>query len=181
MSIHTEIDHLIGKGKLFSIEPFLGDPVARMMVISPEIQGLLDGPWESETMERRCGRLEADLQAFVKGDNIALSLTPYEHKTAYLGRLDRPKDEVWDIRSRDPSPGLRVFGRFGDIDLFVALSWAPRSVGWGSQSALGDVSTMNWDFAILECQERWNDLLPGHKPIHGEGIHDYVSSNVFLV
>lgn len=181
MSIHNEIDRLIGKGELFSIDLFLGDPVARMMVVSTEVQELLDGPWESVTMERRCGRLEADLQAFVKGDFIPISLTPYEHKTAYMGRLDRPEDEVWDIRSRDPNPGLRVFGRFGDIDLFIALNWAPRSVEWGSQPPLGNTSTMNWDFAILECQERWRGLFSGYEPVHGESIHDYVSSNVILV
>ncbi len=179
MSIRIEIARAVGDGRLFNIKPeILSDPVERTMVVSPEIQGLLAGPWENTTMERRCGRLRADLEAFVKGDIVNLALVPYQHRAAYMGRLDRPKDEVWDIRSRDPNPGLRLFGRFAEIDVFVALNWCPRSVEWAGEAPLGDTATLNWDFAILECQERWNALFPGHDPVHAEQADEYVSSNV---
>ena len=117
----------------------------------------------------------------MKGDKIGLCLIPYEHATAYMGRLDSPEDEVWDIRSRDPNPGLRVFGRFAEIDTFVALNWDPRSVEWHSRHPLVDRDSLYWHFAIIECQNKWKALFPNDNPIHGKDIHDYVSSNVFSV
>lgn len=175
MSIESEIAKAMAAGKLFNIEPVVaGDPVIRTMVVSTKISKLLEGPWESETWERRGNRLRADLEAFVKGDIITVSLTPYEHRNAYMGRLDRPDDEVWDIRSRDPKPGLRLFGRFALQDVFIALNWVSRR-------ELRDVATLKWDFAILECQERWKELFPANEPIHGDNIHDYISTNVVLV
>jgi hypothetical protein len=44
-----------------------GDPVVRTMLLSPELDSLLLGPWETPTIERRCNRLRADLEVFVKG------------------------------------------------------------------------------------------------------------------
>jgi hypothetical protein len=107
MSIEALIEGHLAAGRLHRLSPVLdSDPIVRKMIISPKINGLIEGPWESEEMRDRCNALRANLEAFVKGDNITLSLTPHEHKTAYMGRLDKPKDEVWDIRSRDPSPGI---------------------------------------------------------------------------
>lgn len=175
MSIEPEIAKAVAAGKLFNIEPVIpGDPAVRTMVVSADINQLLEGPWESETLERRGNRLRANLEAFVKGDIIPVSLTPYEHRNAYMGRLYRPNDEVWDIRSRDPKPGLRLFGRFALPDVFIALNWVSRR-------ELGDVAALKWDFAILECQERWKELFPTNEPIHGDKIHDYISTNVVLV
>ena len=111
-------------------------------------------------MERRAGRLRADLERFIKGQQIGLCLIPYQAATAYMGRLDRPKDEVWDIRSVDPSPGLRVFGRFAEVGLFIALLWAPRSkdLHWAERKVLGKGTSLQWQFAILECQKMGSAL-----------------------
>ena len=184
MSIRGEIGKRIAEGRLFALEPVIeGDPVTRTMLISPEIRDLLSGPWEGVSVERRAGRLRADLERFIKGQQIGLCLIPYKAATAYMGRLDRPEDEVWDIRSVDPTPGLRVFGRFAEVDVFVALHWAPRSkeLCWSEKKALGKGTSLEWHFAILECHEQWEALFPGCPPVHGDNVRDYVSANAFSV
>lgn len=183
MSIRDEIDARIKEGRLFPLEPSVpGDPVERCMVISKEIKGLLDGPWENAEHEDRCGHLRGDLEAFVVGDVLAMCLEPYEAKTAYMARLDSPADEVWDVRSRDPDPGLRVFGRFAAKDLFVALTWSPRSVPlwWSLRLPLGDRKSRQWRNQIVQCKTEWTNLFGTYQPVSGADVHDY-ASNAFLV
>ncbi len=182
MSIRDEINRRLAEGALFLLQPVIaGDPVHRTMLISPEIGHFLSGPWDTVSEERRANRLRADLERFITGQFIGLCLTPYQAKTAYMGRLDRPEDEVWDIRSVDPSPALRVFGRFADTDVFTALLWQPRSADWARRKALGHRKSLEWQFAILECQKRWGHLFPGYDPLRGSDVRDYVSANAFLV
>lgn len=184
MSIRGEIRERIAEGRLFALEPVIErDQVSRTMLISREIKDLLSGPWEDVHIERRAGRLRADLERFLKGQVVGLCLTPYEAASAYMGRLDQPKDEVWDIRSVDPSPGLRVFGRFAEVDIFIALLWVPRSkhLCWSERKPLGDRHSLEWQLAIIECQQKWEELFPGYSPVHGDNVNDYVSANAFPV
>jgi len=173
----------VAEERLFILRPWLeSDPVVRTMVVSEEIKDLIEGPWEDISWEERCNKLRADLEEFVKGSVLAVSLTPHRHKTAYMGRLKQPRDEVWDIRSRDPKPSLRVFGRFADRDIFVALFWSPRSVKipHTQRLPLGDRHSIQWNSAIRECKAEWRKLFPTYEPIHGEH-HDVYLTNAFAV
>jgi hypothetical protein len=109
------------------------------MFISEEIKALLDGPWNNQDLRYRAGLLKADLEEFVKGSEILVCLEPFAAKAAYIGRLAPVEDGIWDIRSRDPSPALRVIGLFAETDVFVALRWAPRSrrIEWTAKPPLG--------------------------------------------
>src|ERR1700739_230486 len=163
MSIDAQIQKCVDAAELFPlvVDPALPvmDPkaVPRRMFVSREIKAHLDGPWPNADAEIRCGRLRADLENFVLGNRIAMCLTAYEHKTAYMGRLDMPKDEVWDIRSRDPRPALRVFGRFACIDTFIVFYIRPRSVpiDWLQDPPLGEADSLEWQFAIIETKKEW--------------------------
>jgi hypothetical protein len=182
MSIRDVINSRLAERALFLLEPVMpDDPVQRTMLISPEVRHLLSGPWGTDSDARRANRLRADLERFITGQLVGLCLTPYQARTAYMGRLDRPEDEVWDIRSVDPSPGLRVFGRFAERDVFIALSWRPRSEDWASRKALRSGKSLEWHFVILECHAHWKRLFPGYQPVRGESISDYVSENAFLI
>src|SRR5258705_8031712 len=99
MSIWDEFKSRIEEDRLSLLMPTLAsDPVMRTLIISNEIRSLIDGPWQDKRWERRCNRLRATLEAFIRGDVISLCLKGYEAKTAYMGRLDKSVEEVWDIR-----------------------------------------------------------------------------------
>lgn len=182
MSIINRVRQLVSEDRLSLVVPLdPGSEVKRIMAVSEDIRGILDGPWPDLSMERRAYRLRADLEAFVSGHVLAVSRTPYEHRSAYMGLLDPPAAGFWDIRSRDPKPGLRVMGHFACVDLFVALVWRPRSVPFGGRSPLGDVQDLNWEMAKLQCEEAWKQLFPQHVPRTGGNIDDLISESKFLV
>ena len=188
MSIEALIARWVTEERLCELkpDPELGDPIERTLVISREIKELIDGPWEDEGWARRCGRLRQDLEAFVTGQVLGVCMTPHEHKTAYMGRLGPIEDEVWDIRSRDPKPGVRVFGRFAKVDTFVALFWSPRSVEipWSNRPPLGKSDTREWRDARNECKTEWRSLFHPYEPVHSkDDIHEYLSDKdkVYLV
>lgn len=182
MSIVSRVRSLVGEGRLFQIEPLDSSlEVRRVMVVSGEIQELLNGPWSNDALQRRANRLRADLEAFVIGQIISVSMTPYKAGKAYMGLLDPPERGFWDIRSRDPNPGLRVLGHFAETDLFVSLVWHPRSVEFAGRPPLGDTKEPNWELAKLQCEEQWQDLFPGHTAKIGDTIDDLISEDKFLV
>ena len=181
MSITDQISSLVSEGRLHLIEPLdISLEVKRTIVVSDEIQELIDGPWSTRSLGRRANRLRADLESFVIGQVVPISMTPYQHKSAYMGLLDPPNRGFWDIRSRDPNPGLRIFGHFADVNLFVALVWHPRSVEVDGRSPLGSARELNWEFAKLECEEAWQDLFPNHRPRIKEKISDLISEGAIL-
>lgn len=165
--------------RLYEFEMALpSDPVRRGFYFSEDVRTLLDGPWTSPACESRVGRLEADLEAFVKGEEVTLCLEPYAAGDAFMGRLDAPSDEVWDIRARIPSPGLRLFGSFAAPDTFIAFTWAPRSKPWNGRQPFGDRYDPRWKQMKSECQQQWQKLFPRYNPIHGERVQNYVTEKV---
>jgi hypothetical protein len=184
MSIRDSIAELVQEKRLRELKPIMdSDPIRRTMIISTEIVDLLDGPWDSPQWEVRCGYLRATLEAFVKGQEIAICLNPFKAQKAYMGRLNKPTDEVWDIRCIDPSPGIRIFGRFAERDVFIGLLWSPRSVDIPASQRLplGPKESIQWKNAILECKSEWRKLFPAYLPIHGDETREYVSTNFLSV
>jgi hypothetical protein len=81
------------------------------------------------------------------------------------------------MRCRDPKPSLRVLGRFARPDIFVALDWWPRwnAVPWSPKAPLIDEA--RWTTAVSECEQKWNEVLPGISPVTGEKVEGYVTRN----
>lgn len=184
MSITNEINRRIAEGRLFRLEPSIpGDPEIRTVLVSVEMNDLLIGRWQTETMRRRCGRLRADLESFVIGERVTVCWEPFQARNAKIGRLHPIEDEVWDLRSQDPKLELRVFFRFALRDVLVALTCSPRSVEvpWLRRAPLKDRASSEWKSALVECKAEWNKLFPAHDPHSGDDIHGYISSNVVLV
>jgi hypothetical protein len=159
------------------------DPESRTMFLSEELQSLLNGPWPSRELRYRAGRLRADLEEFIKGAELAACLEPFQAKTAYMGRLAPPEDGFWDIRSRDPSPALRVVGAFAETDVFIALRWAPRSKGINgvAKTPLGPRDSREWRDIIVQCKTDWTSLFHTYPRAIGDCINAYVSESIHLV
>ena len=174
MSIYVEIGSRVNEGRLFTLFPAMpGSLMVRKMFISNEIKSMIFGPWDEQPWEERCGRLRADFDYFMEGSLLPVAEKPFKGKTSYMKRLEDHSDQVWEIRSRDPEPGLRIFGQFADKDVFVALTWHMRADLLGPKSR-------EWRDAILECKTEWRNLFPAYQPKTGGNLRDYVS-NIVLV
>lgn len=140
--------------------------------MSTELLTELTSP--SPALAQRMGFLRADLDKFTEGQLLSVGQHPFKKKkTAYLCRLSPPMDEVWEIRSCDPRPGIRVFGRFCEYDTFLALMHFHRE-------DLGGPDDPAWPQIVNKCKAEWRKLFPTYDPHTGDTPHDYVS-NIFLV
>ena len=176
MSIRQSIEDAIATGRLVVFEPeFDSDELVRSLLLHPQLEA--DISERVEEWGKRVGRLQADFESFIRGDHISLSMIPFEHKTATMGLMEPVADGTWEIRSRDPKPGLRVFGKFLCADTFVALSWQPRSRRLGSKLPLGHRQSLEYQFALIEANDRWKTSLPDLAPLTGGNYRDYVSKN----
>ena len=182
MSISAEIVQKVQEGRLYHhqllMPPSAGVP-PRYMYLSGKINSLLTGPWHSEEWEKRCGYLRADLDRFVQGGMIPVAERPLSRgKHSYMRQLFRWREEVWEIRSRDPQPGLRILGRFADTDVFIALSCWHRT-------DLGGPRDRKWRDAIVGCKTEWRNLFPSYEPKSSGDNHVYptacISNNTHLL
>jgi hypothetical protein len=178
MSILTQITYWLDPRhqELFQIIPTLGGDPVRKLYGTSEIQGVIEGPWGDEEHEIRCGKLWEDFDRYVEGRPISVSLdNPYKKPTdTYLARLDPGRDEVWEIRSRTPKPGIRVFGRFAETDTLILTNWEYRE-------PLGGPGSEEFKIEIRKCQAEWKRLFPTHNSHTGSSVNEYISKNAFSV
>ncbi len=145
------------------------------MFISEEINEVATPPWTDSKTAARFGALRGDLDHFVQGDLISVAMKPFDKaKSAFIARLNPTRDGVWDIRSRDPKPAIRVFGMFAEVDMFVALTWEFRQ-------SLGGPRSTEWHTEIERCKTAWRKLFPVYGPVTGDNVDDYLSGKYFLV
>jgi putative component of toxin-antitoxin plasmid stabilization module len=178
MSIREEWRKLVASGFLSKLDPFPGDPHARTVLMTREIQELTEGPWEGE-QGKRCARLLATLQNIVAGRKLVVNLDPYSAREANMGRLDPVTDGIWDIRCRD-KPGLRVFCAFLEKDVLAVFICSPRSaeVPWLHRVPLGIGESVAWEHAIKETKREWAKLLPAEVPVTGDDLNEYLTNAV---
>ena len=158
-----------------------GPPERRVVLLSPELNALVSEPWVDSLKAERCARLRADLENILAGERLVVCWEPFKAgKRHQIGRLDPVQDDIFDIRSMDPSPGLRVLFHFAEKDVLVLHVCNPRSVkvSWLSRLPLGEGSSKAWRKATAESRTRWTTLFPRYEPHHGDDIHDYLSNAV---
>jgi hypothetical protein len=179
MSIRKEWLSHVKDGTLFRLGFLVpGRPEKRTVLMSQEINKLVSGPWTSDFMEDRCNRLRANLEGILAGDRLTVCWEPYAGRRWHqLGRLDKPGEEIWDIRSVD-KPGLRTLFRFAETDVIVALTCSPRSIRIPWMHRLPLVGHKDWKRAKTECKRQWSILFPAHEPHKGDSLNDYLSNAV---
>jgi hypothetical protein len=170
----------IAHRRLFSLRPKLSETSGtRLVLLSPEVAKLLLGPWPDTPMGFRCARLRAEFEGFLQGDPLVVCWRPFKGRTHHqLGRLSPVEHGVWDLRSVDPRPGLRVFFCLGARDMMVALTCSPRSVevDWLSRAPLGPRDGPEWKRAIRDCRSMWSELFPGQSPLVGAKVDECFSN-----
>jgi hypothetical protein len=177
ISTDAVLKQAVDDGRLCHLIPvFPSAPIERCTLLYPSLLADLDRFIEAPSM----GELRAALEAMTQGLRVTMGFTPYAHKEAMMGRLDPIKNGVWDYRHRRPPPGARVFGRFARQDVFVALTWRPRSreiPGFDLRPLDDHKISHEWNFAILEAEERWREALGSTPFVVGESVEQHFSSN----
>lgn len=170
MSIQDELRFRIEEGRLFLVNPLIhGSPHPRLIYATSEIWNKLCGPWSDKSEEYRMNKLYADLDHFSSGERIIVSRGNIEQ--GYMKPLDDISEEVWEIRSRDPKPSLRLFGRFAETDIFIATNLRERI-------ELGSPGSKPWRDEFERCKAEWRKLFPAYEPLTGSTLRDYISENV---
>lgn len=150
MSLETEIDALLVSGRVFQLATeYPGLPQRRTIYVSHAVNNLLLGPWTNTDEEYRIGQLRYWLDRFISGGRVYVREQPRAKKsTADMAQLEPWIDEIWEIRSIDPKPSLRVFGSFAQRDVFLALTWAARK-------SLDYFGGPKWQAAIAHYKAEW--------------------------
>ncbi|HYE70109.1 MAG TPA: hypothetical protein VD932_01125 [Aquabacterium sp.] len=136
------------------------------MLIEKDLNEAIEQSSFARVSSVRMARLVRDLDRFSNGDRLGVVLDDRFENSCFMKRLSPSTDEIWEIRSRDPQPGLRIFGRFAEQDVFVAVNMAIRK-------------ELDWEREKEVCESKWQLLFPSHPPISGASINDYISENVF--
>jgi hypothetical protein len=178
MSIRNEWQRLVAESEqLFRLKPLDGDPAARTVLLSKEMNDLIEGPWEEGEEANRLARLLATLQNIVAGRRLVVCLTPHEARRANIGRLCPIDDSIWDIRCLDKS-ALRVFCAFVEKDVLFAVTCRPRSVeiDWLRWLPLGDRNSKEWKRGIAAAKLEWIKLFPTYDRVSGDNLDAYLSN-----
>jgi hypothetical protein len=154
MSLQDEVNNHVSTGVLVRVPQSFslpGVPEKRIIYVPPPLMALLDGPWTGDIKwEKRWSRARQQIDEFIDGllrDRIFVRSAPRKKSTSFMSLLDPEDDEIWEIRCRDPKPGLRIFGSFINRDAFVALTAVPHECLSSEE---------DWNRTIQQYKEEWN-------------------------
>lgn len=134
----------IANGKLVPVKPiasWAAEP--RVVLLCKPIREAMDaGKEDLDEKERQSwAKVEAAFSHFIEGGYVTDNL---------VKQLQPSKFEHWEFRCRRPRPSIRVFGRFGMPDVFVATHHMPRNL-------LGGMWSPEFEHEKLVCEQHWND------------------------
>ena len=171
MSIRETLRFRCDEGRLLRLSPMIdGLPEPRVIYVTEEVNGLFEKPDHDSNTEFAIGQLRSNLDTFITGGRILIG--GVKSKLAYMKRLLPVEENVWEIRSTDPKPGTRAFGRFIEQDVFVIFSVRHRIEldGFGSRPFRDE---------IKRCQTMWVNLFHAYQPHDGALPNDFIKERVF--
>jgi hypothetical protein len=175
MLLKEEVSSLCQIGRLVLHRPAIpGLRQRRKLYITKLLHDLLTtGPWSDAKDEVRWGELRYWCDRFTDGERIYVRERPRAKKsTASMAQLEPWDNEIWEIRSIDPKPSIRVFGSFVEKDEFVGLTWHFRK-------ELNGYGGPKWMAAIQAYKTEWANFFTCG-PKAGEYPNDYLSE-VFVL
>ncbi len=171
MGISDEIKMLCQANLLIEFFPIFSIRRRRQVYLSKQVSSMVDGPWPTKTEGFRWGYVRADLEHFIQDPWIVVAQDPRRGGEALMSLLVPPEDGVWDVRCRDPQPGVRILGCFALQNVFVGLTWEYRL-------PLKDFESAEWKQAISKCKEHWNHRF-WHRCFTGSFPDEYLSGAIF--
>ena len=177
MSTRVVLNQLVEKGRVVLVPPAeRGVQSARHLFLEASIHKRLQEAMLGSTKEdSRLAMLYADLDRYSSGRAITVGNDPFEKdKSAFMARTCPVQDGVFDIRSADPSPAIRLFGAFCEKDVFLGLTWRWRKELGGRDQKL-------FDFAVMAATRVWDEYLPGCQRLYSDNLEDYISAELYVV
>jgi hypothetical protein len=163
MSIDDEIKDRCQRRMLYPLLPISpGATIRRAMFVAEPLWDELNSPEGDLEWEERIGYLWADLENFV---------TAREIEPKYLFLLYPAGDCIWEIRSRQPSPSVRVLGLFAVKDRFIATNYALRS-------SLGGWQSREWKAVKRAGRAVWRWLFPAYDPVETTDVSIVVTGAI---
>lgn len=158
------------EGRLVQLpHTLLGLRTPRLIYLARDLFDELMGPWSGDPLKStQMGILRADLDRFLEEARIIVGHRRSRH--AYMKRLDPGRDEVWEIRSRDPDPEIRLLGRFAETDVFIGTRCLDREY-------LGKEHSRQWRDEMVRCGSDWRKLFFPYAPLTNRSLHEYISTN----
>jgi hypothetical protein len=171
MSIQEQVNKLCDDGLLVKVEQsWPGLPERRTIYVTPSLVTLLEGPWHEVIWEKRWYRARQQIDEFIDGTRLTLRSAPRKSSTCFMSLLEPESNEIWEIRCRDPKPGLRIFGSFIKRDTFVALTCAPHECL---------TSEEDWDRAIQQYKTEWEKHF-NEPAFRGPYPNDYLTNAIIF-
>ncbi len=170
MFIRDEIEMLHEAGILIEFVPIFLVRRRRQVFLFKDLACMVEGPWPTKADAFRWGYVRADLEHLIQDAWIVVPENPRRGGVALMSLLVPPEDAVWDIRCRDPQPGIRILGCFALKDVFIGLTWEYRL-------PLKDFESSEWRDAISGAKRRWN-LCFWHQPLKGSYPDEYLSGAI---
>ena len=163
MSINDSIRWRVEQGMLYPLVPKApGTAARRSMFLSEPLWKMLSATHEDPDLEDRLGYLQADLEVFANGGSIS---------PKYLFLLSPLRDCVWEIRSVQHEPSIRVLGLFADKDVFIATGHALRE-------DLGGWQSRQWREVKRAARANWRSLLGTYEPMNSTKIDELVTGAI---
>lgn len=153
MSIREEIWNQISEGRLMELRPRAGYPIRQMYIETSLYEEIVAEIDDLKKMDRYT-KLEADLAEFITSPTI--------HPN-YLYLLSPTRDNVWEIRSVQPKPQLRVFGMFAAKDCFIATHHEYRDT-------LGVFDSKSWKTEKRRAIAIWRKLFNSYQPLNSKDV-----------
>jgi hypothetical protein len=166
MLISERIERLCEERRLFRVEPldWRGGREQRTVYVSRDLYRFIELPSTDPATNAERRRLQRLFDRFILGQEVSVTFGR-RTRPSHIKRLSKSA-EVWEfkIRGRRAKHQARVFGRFAQADVFLALT--------------GPVDRLECDYEseIARCQRQWDVLLPEHSPVYGNTIDDYIST-----
>lgn len=150
---------------LFHLPPLLpGALTMRTMIVSEEVWNIVMRDTSQNWEALRHSKLRGSLDAFTEGQLISVAEDPLNKPgDTTLARVDPVDDEIWDIRTFEPRPGIRCLGAFCGKDFFIALTWNYRE-------------NFDWPDEIQLCKSEWQRLFSPIPRFKGASLDEYLSN-----
>jgi hypothetical protein len=170
MSIREHLQLALDAGWLVNLQPSLPSiPHQRMIFVARTLYSELEYELNDASSAVRTAELFSTFDVFLSGKPI--SIGGRDDKYAYIKQLEPTTEEVWEIRSIQPRPSIRVFGRFAACDVFIACNK-------GLRTQLGGFGSREFQKAMSYCKIEWRKCLQSWPPHSGKRPNDYVSENL---